>query len=291
MNTAARWPAPAKLNLFLHIVGRRADGYHRLQTAFRLLDFGDEIDIEPTGDGEVVRLAGPEGVASADDLAVRAAHALKAASGSDRGARLHVRKRIPLGGGLGGGSSDAATVLVALNELWGIGYDLSRLSSVGARLGADVPVFVRGESAWAEGVGEQLSPLELPERWYVVIHPGVAVATRDVFEAPELPRNSPLVTVRDFMRGETRNDCEPVVRARYPAVAEALEWLGRFGAARLTGTGSCVFAAFESAAAAERVAARTPEAWRSIVARGVQRSPLHARLAEWQRFHRDVAPR
>lgn len=294
MNTAVppgvvtRWPAPAKLNLFLHIVGRRPDGYHELQTVFQLLDFGDEIGIEPTDDGEVVRLTGPAEVAPDDDLAVRAARALRIASGSKRGARLHVRKRIPLGGGLGGGSSDAATVLVALNALWGIDFDLRRLSSIGGELGADVPLFVGGESAWAEGVGEQLTPLDLPERWYVVIHPGVAVATRDVFDAPELTRSTPRMTRHDFPQASTRNDCEPVVRARFAPVADALDWLGRFGVARLTGTGSCVFAAFESAAAAERVASRTPDAWRSFVARGVRRSALQARVAEWRQLRRGI---
>lgn len=273
------WPAPAKLNLFLHITGRRPDGYHELQTAFQLLDFADSIEIEPTGDGAITRLGGPTGVPVDEDLAVRAARALKVATGSGRGARLKVHKRIPMGGGLGGGSSDAATVLVALNELWKTGLDLSRLASIGAELGADVPVFVSGRSAWAEGIGERLQPIELPERWFVVLDPGVAVATRDVFQAPELTRNSALITIRGLFEAGTRNDCEPVVRARFPVVRDALDWLGRFAQARLTGTGSCVFAAFESAAAAERVAARVPDEWRGYVARGLNRSPLHAQLA------------
>lgn len=273
------WPAPAKLNLFLHITGRRPDGYHELQTAFQLLDFADSIEIEPTGDSAITRLEGPTGVPADEDLAVRAARALKVATGTGRGARLKVHKRIPMGGGLGGGSSDAATVLVALNELWKTGLDLSRLASIGAELGADVPVFVYGRSAWAEGIGERLQPIELPERWFVVLDPGVAVATRDVFQAPELTRNSALITIRGLFEAGTRNDCEPVVRARFPVVRDALDWLGRFAQARLTGTGSCVFAAFESAAAAERVAARVPDEWRGYVARGLNRSPLHAQLA------------
>jgi 4-diphosphocytidyl-2-C-methyl-D-erythritol kinase len=277
---ATRWPAPAKLNLFLHIIGRRADGYHELQTAFQLLDLTDTIGIEPTGDGSVMRLDGPPGVPPDEDLAVRAAQALKSATGARRGARLRIGKEIPMGGGLGGGSSDAATVLVALNELWGTGLDLAQLASIGADLGADVPVFVHGRSAWAEGIGERLTPLELPRRWFVVIHPGVAVPTHEVFQAPELTRNSPVITIRGLFEAGTRNDCEPVVRARFPVVSDALDWLGRFAAARLTGTGSCVFAAFENEAAAQRVAAQVPRAWRSWVARGLDRSPLHAQLAQ-----------
>ena len=232
-----------------------------------------------TADGRVARAGGPPGVPPDEDLAVRAARALQAASGTGQGARLHIRKRIPMGGGLGGCSSDAATVLVALNELWETGLNLRQLASIGGELGADVPVFVQGRSAWAEGVGERLQPLELPERWFLVVHPGVAVATREVFQAPELTRNSPIITIRGLFEAATRNDCEPVVRARFPAVGDALDWLGQFAEARLTGTGSCVFAAFGSAAAAERVAARVPDRWRGWVARGLDRSPLHARLA------------
>ena len=272
-------PSPAKLNLFLHINGRRADGYHELQTAFQLLDFADSIDIEPLRDGDIVRIEGLPGVAPDDDLAVRAARALRATTGTRQGARIRVVKRIPAGGGLGGGSSDAATVLVALNELWRTGLDLAKLASIGADLGADVPVFVHGRSAWAEGIGERLQPLDLPERWFVVIHPGVAVGTRDVFQAPELTRNSPVITIRGLFEAGTRNDCEAVVRARFPVVGDALDWLGRFAAARLTGTGSCVFAAFGSEAAAERVAVQVPPQWRSWVARGLDRSPLHEQLA------------
>lgn len=275
---ARRWPAPAKLNLFLHIIGQRADGRHDLQTAFQLLDLADTIEIEPTADGAIVREAGPAGVAPGEDLAVRAARALQAASGVRHGARLRIEKVLPMGGGLGGGSSDAATVLLALNELWETGLDLPQLAAIGADLGADVPVFVHGHSAWAEGIGERLTPLALPPRWFVLVHPGVSVVTREVFQAPELTRNSPLITIRGLFEAATHNDCEPVVRARFPKVGEALDWLGRFGDARLTGTGSCVFAAFDSAQAAQRVAAQVPQAWRSWVARGLNHSPLHAQL-------------
>jgi 4-diphosphocytidyl-2-C-methyl-D-erythritol kinase len=277
-----QWPAPAKLNLFLHVTGRRPDGYHELQTLFQLIDLSDTVSLSVTDDGRIERPAGPAGVDPDSDLTVRAAKALQAATGCRAGASIRIAKRIPMGGGLGGGSSDAATVLLALNHLWGCGLPVDELARLGLPLGADVPVFVRGSSAWAEGVGEQLVPVELPERWYVVIHPGVAVPTRDVFQSPELTRNTPVITIRDFFGPEgssgSRNDCEPVVRARYPEVADALSWLGKFAPARLTGTGSCIFAAFGSAIDAERVAARAPDRWRAFVARGLNVSPVHALL-------------
>lgn len=271
------WPAPAKLNLFLHVTGRRPDGFHDLQTLFQLLDWGDEIGIEVTDDGPIERVAGPAAVAPDDDLSVRAARALQQATGTRLGARLRVRKRVPLGGGLGGGSSDAATVLKVLNRLWQTTLDLPDLVRIGLAIGSDVPVFLYGSSAWGLGRGEQLTPVELPEAWYLIVYPGVAVATAGIFQAPELTRNSPLVTMRGFSPGQTRNDCEPVVRARFPEVAAALDWLGP--GARLSGTGSCVFQALGSAAAAERIAARVPDVWTSFVARGVNQSPLEAALA------------
>ena len=193
-----QWPAPAKLNLFLHVTGRRADGYHELQTLFQLIDLNDTVSLSVTDDGCIERPAGPVGVDPDSDLTVRAARALQAATGCRAGASIRIAKRIPMGGGLGGGSSDAATVLLALNHLWGCGLPVDELARLGLPLGADVPVFVRGSSAWAEGVGEQLVPVELPERWYVVIHPGVAVPTRDVFQSPELTRNTPVITIRAF---------------------------------------------------------------------------------------------
>ena len=275
----AWWPAPAKLNLFLHVTGRRADGYHDLQTVFQLLDWGDDVGIEITDDARVERIEGPAGIAPADDLAVRAARALQAATGERRGARIRVRKRLPVGGGLGGGSSDAATTLLVLNRLWGTALKPAELAALGLGLGSDVPIFVHGSSAWAEGRGEELTPLELPPAWYLVVWPGVAVATAGIFQAPELTRNSPLITIRALSPGQTRNDCEPLVRSRYPPVAAALDWLGARSSARLSGTGSCVFASFASAAEAERVAARVPDEWRAYVARGVNQSPLVAALA------------
>ncbi len=273
-----RWPAPAKLNLLLHVTGRRADGYHELQTLFQLIDLCDTIAVSVREDGRIERTAGPSQVEPDADLAIRAARSLQAAAGIRLGASLRVVKRIPLGGGLGGGSSDAATALLALNRLWGCGLSLEELARLGLSLGADVPVFVRGSSAWAEGVGERLTPVELPERWYAVIHPGVAVSTRVVLQSPELTRNSPLITIRAFFESGGRNDCEPVVRARYPEVADALDWLARWAPARLTGTGSCVFAACASAIDAERIAARVPDRWMSFVARGLNVSPVHEGL-------------
>jgi 4-diphosphocytidyl-2-C-methyl-D-erythritol kinase len=279
------WPAPAKLNLFLHVTGRREDGYHSLQTIFQIIDLRDELHFEVQEEPAVRRVddAGtrpPSGVDPEQDLCVRAARALQAASGIRHGVDIRVRKRIPLGGGLGGGSSDAATTLRVLNQLWGCGLDIDELSRIGLQLGADVPVFVAGRSAWADGVGERLTPLPLPERCFLVIHPGVAVPTRDVFQAPELTRNSPVITIPAPLGPAGRNDCEPVVRARFPAVADALDWLARFAPARLTGTGACIFAEFDSPAAAERVAARVPDRWRAWVARGLPTSPLVPLLAD-----------
>jgi len=274
------WSAPAKLNLMLHVVGRRADGYHELQTVFQLIDLCDRIEIGVREDGVIARPQGPVGVAEQDDLVVRAAQALRLATGCRLGAEIRVHKRIPLGGGLGGGSSDAATTLMVLNKEWGTGLESSQIADIGARLGADVPVFASGRSSWAEGIGEKLTPLSLgADAWYLVIFPGVAVPTASVFQAPELTRNSPPTTMRGFLETGGRNDCEAVVRARFPAVGEALEWLGRHAPARLTGTGSCVFAKFARAADAERVASRVPDVWRAYVARGLDQSPLLEELS------------
>jgi 4-diphosphocytidyl-2-C-methyl-D-erythritol kinase len=285
-----RWLAPAKLNLFLHVTGRRPDGYHELQTLFQLIDLCDTIAIRVLEDGRIERPTGPADVDPESDLTVRAARSLQAATGAAAGASLRVLKRIPLGGGLGGGSSDAATTLLALNHLWGCGLSIDELARFGLPLGADVPVFIRGSSAWAEGVGERLEVVELPERWYVVIHPGVAVATRDVFQSPELTRNSPVITIRALFEPAGgwggRNDCEPVVRARYSEVADALDWLGRFAPARLTGTGSCLFAACATAIEAERIAAQVPDRWKSFVVRGLNVSPAHEQLRAAQDLRR-----
>lgn len=277
-----RWPAPAKLNLMLHVTGRRPDGYHELQTVFQLIDLRDAIDIEVREDGLISRPSGPAGVPEDQDLVVRAARALKEATGARLGANISVLKRIPLGGGLGGGSSDAATTLVALNQMWKTSLTSQEIAAIGARLGADVPVFAAGRSSWAEGIGERLTAVSLgPDSWYLVIFPGVLVPTASIFQAPELTRNSPPTTMRGFLETGGRNDCEAVVRARFPAVGEALDWLGRHAPARLTGTGSCVFAKFSRAAEAERVAARVPDTWRAWVARGLDESPLLEELGRW----------
>ncbi len=279
MNEPRWWPAPAKLNLFLHITHRLPDGYHALQTVFQLIDRCDRIGLAVRDDGRIERRAGMADVEPSHDLTVRAARLLQAHAGVSRGVDLYVDKHIPAGGGLGGGSSDAATVLLALNTLWDTRLSVGQLARLGLSLGADVPVFIEGTSAWGEGRGEQLWPLALPPRWYLVIHPQVAVSTAEIFQAPELTRNSTVLTIRAFPAGATTNVCEPVVRARYPEVAAALDWLAReAGNARLTGTGSSLFASFKHEQEAQQIAARVPSDWSSFVARGLDRSPLHAML-------------
>ncbi len=274
------WPAPAKLNLFLRIIGRRPDGYHELQTVFRLLDWGDEIRLHLRDDGEIRRLCEIPGVPAQTDLVVRAAQLLQRHAGVSLGVDIEVEKRIPMGGGLGGGSSDAATVLVALNRLWGLDLTEDVLAELGRHLGADVPVFVRGRSAWAEGIGEQLTPLSLPSRHYVVIDPHESVPTAALFQASELTRNAPRATISSFVSGETtENAFVPVVRARHPRVAAALDWLGGFGQARLSGSGGCVFLEAKSFDRATAIAARCPAAFTAQVAMGVDVSPLQDALA------------
>ena len=274
----APWPAPAKLNLFLHVLGRRADGYHEIQTAFQFVDLCDELRIETRNDGRIQRLRGATEVPQEEDLVVRAANLLRQEAGVRSGATIDVIKRVPLGGGLGGGSSDAATTLVALNCLWGLKFDTARLAELALGLGADVPVFIHGHAAWGEGVGERLQSLEPPESLYVVVRPDCAVSTREIFQAPELTRNSHPITIRAFLQGAGRNDCEPVVRSRYPQVAAALDWLSTFAPARLTGTGSCVYAAMSDERAAREVLARLPSKWQGFVVRGLNSSPLLERL-------------
>ena len=273
------WPAPAKLNLFLHVVGRRADGYHLLQTVFQFLDVGDTLRFRVNDDGAVGRLTPLAGVPEAQDLCVRAARLLKTHSGTHQGADIALEKRLPLGGGLGGGSSDAATTLLALNHLWGLHWPLARLASLGLELGADVPVFVHGHAAWAEGVGERLTAVDVPESWYVVLVPPVQVATAAVFREPQLTRSSPPITIRDFLAGRARNDLEVTVRGRYPEVDAALTWLAQFGPARLTGSGACVFLPVSDANAAERILERRPRDLSGFVARGLNVHPIHAWLA------------
>ncbi len=268
------WPAPAKLNLFLHVLGRRDDGYHRLQTAFQFLDYGDSLAFEQRRDGAIRRPEGLAGVPEADDLAVRAALTLQEAAGVSRGVTIRITKRIPAGGGLGGGSSDAATTLVALNHLWKAGLTEDELAGLALPLGADVPVFVRGRAAFADGVGNELQATDWPRSWYLVVNPGCAVPTAGIFAAPELTRNSPETTINGFLSTGGRNDFEPVVRRRYPAVAEALDWMSSYGPARLSGTGGCCFLDFDNQVMAQAVLQQLPAAWTGFVARGLNRSPL-----------------
>ena len=277
--SADAWPAPAKLNLFLHVVGRRADGYHEIQTVFQLVDLADRLFIAPRRDAEVRRLDGPAGIPPEEDLCVRAARRLQEASHVGRGADIRLDKHVPIQGGLGGGSSDAATTLVALNEIWGLRMAPSILVELGLGLGADIPFFIHGQTAWGEGVGERLTPLELPPKHYAIVFPGVGISTAEIFQAPELTRKTPETTIRGFLKAGGRNDCEPVVAGRSPEVRRALDWLGRRGSARMTGTGSCVFAAFDDRGSAQAALADLPKGWRGFVARGLDRSPLQERLA------------
>ncbi len=279
MPDMAAWPAPAKLNLMLRIIGRRQDGYHLLQTVFQFLDHSDWLRFDLREDGVIERKGEVAGVAPDADLTVRAARLLQQITGTRRGATVHIAKQLPMGGGLGGGSSDAATVLVALNQYWETGLTLAELAELGLQLGADVPVFVHGQAAWAEGVGEQLTPIALDEPWFTVLIPACPVATGAVFSDPELTRNSPLITIADFAKGVGGNDCAAVVYRRYPEVAAAAGWLAQHGAAYLTGTGACVFAAFPEAATARRVLNQLPPGWAGFIAQGRNHSPLHERLA------------
>ncbi|MEQ5801671.1 4-(cytidine 5'-diphospho)-2-C-methyl-D-erythritol kinase [Halomonas sp. H10-9-1] len=274
-------PAPAKLNRMLHITGRRTDGYHELQTLFQFLDHGDTLRLTLREDGEI-RLA-PEipGVPHDHNLIVRAARRLQAVSGSPLGVDIHLEKRLPMGGGLGGGSSDAATVLLGLDALWGLGLSLDRLAELGLALGADVPVFVRGRAAWAEGVGEHLTPVDLDTPWFVVVHPGIEVATPAVFQAPELTRHTPPITMARALQGGAsswRNDCEATVRSLYPPVAATLDWLARRAPTLLTGTGACVFASLADEQQSDRLLAEIDGRWQAFKARGLNRSPLHDAL-------------
>ena len=278
------WPSPAKLNLFLYITGQRADGYHTLQTLFQFLDYGDTIDIAPRSDGEIHLLTPVEGVAHEDNLIVRAARLLmKAASESNRlpkgsGADISIDKRLPMGGGLGGGSSNAATVLVALNHLWQCGLSVDELAALGLTLGADVPVFVRGHAAFAEGVGEILTPVEPEEKWYLVAHPGVSIPTPMIFNDPDLPRNTPKRSIKTLLKCEFGNDCEVIARKRFREVDAALSWLLEYAPSRLTGTGACVFAEFDTESRARQVLEQAPEWLKGFVAKGVNLSPLHRAL-------------
>jgi 4-diphosphocytidyl-2-C-methyl-D-erythritol kinase len=268
--------SPAKLNLFLHITGRRPDGYHELQTLFQLLDWGDEMVFEPNDSGQVTLECAGIDIAPRDNLVLRAAGLLR--QDDSRGARIRLSKRVPVGGGLGGGSSNAATTLMALNHLWGLDLVRDQLAILGRSLGADVPVFIGAHSAWAEGVGEILTPVELPTRWYLILAPQCHVSTAEIFSHRELTRNTSPIKIAAFFQGHARNDCQELVRRLYPEVDKALKMLDKFGAARMTGTGACVFTDFDTEAQARAAADSLPSDWQAVVARGINKSPLPAYL-------------
>ncbi|PKM31408.1 MAG: 4-(cytidine 5'-diphospho)-2-C-methyl-D-erythritol kinase [Gammaproteobacteria bacterium HGW-Gammaproteobacteria-11] len=271
-------PAPAKLNLFLHITGRRADGYHLLQTLFQFIDHADTLDFNLRDDGQILLHDALPGVTAADNLITRAAQLLQQHSGTTLGAEIRLHKALPMGGGLGGGSSDAATTLVGLNHLWQTGLSLDQLAELGLQLGADVPVFVKGQAAWAEGVGEQLTPVTLDEPWYLVLVPACEVSTAEIFSDQRLTRDTQPITLATFLSQGGKNDCLPIAEARYPEIRNALILLDNYCEAKMTGTGSCVFGAFPNECEADKVRARLPATLHSFVARGCNRSPLHQML-------------
>lgn len=274
-NWDSSWPAPAKLNLFLHIVGRRADGYHLLQTVFRFIDRADQLHFAPRTDGEIVLATPTPGVAPDSDLTVRAARLLQAATGCRQGATIHLAKHLPMGGGLGGGSSDAASVLLALNHLWQSGLARAGLEKIGLQLGADVPVFIHGRNTFAEGVGEAFSDVDLPPASYLVLHPAVNVPTGLIFSAPELKRDTAAMRPADWRHGEGHNDLEPVACARFPEVAAHLAWLRQHAPqALMTGSGACVFAEFADRASAAAVLRQLPPGMTGWLAEGLATHPL-----------------
>jgi len=285
VTAAITLPSPAKLNLFLHIVGRRPDGYHELQTLFQFLDYGDDITLSLTPEQPGIRLERPiNGVADEDNLIIRAARALaKKAPSELPGVTIAITKRLPMGGGLGGGSSNAATTLLGLNHLWKLGLGLDELAETGLTLGADVPVFVRGHAAFGEGVGEKLTPAFPPEDWFLVLKPACDINTGKIFSAQGLTRNTPRIRIAPAFEGDAsryRNDCEGVVRRLYPDVKQSMEWLTQFGPARLTGTGACIFGRFPTESAARIIWESKPSGITGFVAQGVNVSPLHRKLTE-----------
>ena len=278
--TALSLPCPAKINLFLHITGRRDDGYHTLQTVFQLLDYGDTLHLSSRDDGQLRFLSALPGVNDSNNLIVRAAKRLQDISGCTRGADIRLDKRLPMGGGIGGGSSDAASTLLGLNKLWQLNLSLDALAELGLELGADVPVFVHGHTAWAEGVGEIIRPINTESHWYLVLRPNCEVSTAEIFSHEQLTRHDSPIKIAAFLEGATGNSCQKLVRTLYPEVDKALIWLDQFSPARLTGTGSCVFASFDSKSAAASVLAQCPADMSGFIAKGVNQSPLHTTLAE-----------
>lgn len=272
------WPAPAKLNLMLRVIGRRGDGYHQLQTVFQFLEQSDHLRFRVRGESQIRCATLLPGVEEERNLAVLAARALRDYCGTRQGVSIEIHKALPMGGGLGGGSSNAATTLLLLNRLWGCNLDIEQLSAIGLRLGADVPLFIQGRSVWAEGVGELFTPFQPKELWYLVVHPPDQVSTAEIFADPELTRDAEPIKIRDFLAGRDENTLEPLVRKRFVAVDEAIQWLNGFTRGRLTGTGSCVFGEFETRESAEAALANLPEQMAGFVSRGLNLSPLHRRM-------------
>ncbi len=268
-------PAPAKLNLFLHITGRRPDGYHLLQTVFQFIDYCDQLYFTLRHDAQIIITTPLPTVNLSDNLIYRAAMLLQKSTGCQQGVDIALQKKIPLGGGLGGGSSNAATTLLALNKLWQLGLSLRELAHLGVQLGADVPVFIQGHAAWAEGIGEKLLNITLPEPWYVVIIPACQVSTVKIFSHSQLTRDSTAIKIQDFNELSSRNDCEALVKNLYPEVAAALDWLGQYTRAKLTGTGGCIFGRFEQRQSAQAVLDKLPERFSGFIAQGLNHSPLH----------------
>lgn len=281
--TSSGWPAPAKLNLFLHIIGKRVDGFHLLQTVFQFIELADKIDFTITESGLIKRNKYSSVVDESNDLIIKAANKIKEISGSKLGVDICVEKNIPVGAGLGGGSSDAATTLVALNELWNVGLPAEELTKIGLSLGADIPFFIHGSAAWAEGIGDELTPIDLNECFYLVIYPDCSVSTKSIFAASDLTRSTPRITIRDFHEGRVKNDCESCVRSRYSTVAEALDWLGKYADSKLTGTGACLFAKFADEKKANQVKSELPKRWQGFVVKGINKSPLLEKLANEQK--------
>lgn len=272
------WPSPAKINLFLHITGRRSDGYHELQTLFQLLDFGDRLDFEITQDKNIVLKKPLQNVKNEDNLVYKAARLLQDFSGSQQGCQINIDKYLPMGGGIGGGSSNAATTLVALNVLWGLDLDTEALARLGLSLGADVPVFIRGNTAFAEGVGESLFPVDIPPKTYLIVNPGVQVSTAEIFTDPRLPRNTAPIDWNNYNFKSTVNDCEKLVCKKYPVIAKTLQWLLQYAPSRMTGTGASLFAVFEHQEQAQKALAEMPDFCTAFIANGCARSPLLEKL-------------
>jgi len=271
-------PSPAKINLFLRITGRRTDGYHDLQTLFQLLDYGDELSITANKSGAINLISPIQDIAEEDNLVVRAARSLQKATHCAWGCDIQLQKILPMGAGLGGGSSNAATALVGLNFLWQCGLSIDELAIIGRQLGADVPVFIHGNSAFAEGIGDQLTPVPLSDFWYLVVTPNIKVSTTEIFSHPQLTRNSPPIKIRALLEEPYRNDCQSVVEALYPPVQQALQWLQRFNNPLMTGTGASVFCRFDSELSAQQAQAEVPQQWSSFVARGTNISTLHKQM-------------